>query len=76
MLAASPISASLSPSARGPLSAPESELTRVTSSPSRIQVTPRAQTTSQWKRLQGNRSSRAGTSVVNTPGVSEGTVVI
>jgi len=35
----------------------------VTSSPSRIQVTPRATTTSQWNRLHGRRSSRAGMSV-------------
>ena len=38
----------------------------VTSSPSRIQVTPRATTTSVWKRDQRRRSSRAGTSVAMT----------
>src|SRR5512143_512504 len=43
----------------------DSEPTSVTSSPSRIQVTPSAITTSQWNRLQGRRSSRAGTSVSN-----------
>src|SRR5690242_12582945 len=38
----------------------------VTSSPSRIQVTPSATTTRVWKRLQVSRSSRAGTSVSTT----------
>src|SRR5438270_608062 len=46
--------------------APDSDPTSVTSSPSRIQVIPSAQTTSQWKRAQGSRSSRAGTLVSNT----------
>lgn len=56
----------------------ESRPTRVTSSPSRIQVTPSAKTTSQWNRLQGSRSRRAGTLVLKVvvklelfPGVSE-----
>src|SRR3546814_17064989 len=46
-----------------PATAPAS----VTSSPSRIQVMPSATTTSQWKRPQGRRSSRAGTSVATSP---------
>src|SRR3984957_12901732 len=47
-------------------SAPDRDPTIVTSSPSRIQAMPSAVTTSQWKRLHGRRSSRAGTSVSNT----------
>src|SRR5215469_15355201 len=50
------------------VSTPESAPTSVTSRPSRIQVTPSALTTSQWKRRQGSASSRAGTSVVTVPG--------
>ena len=46
--------------------AADSDPTSVTSSPSRIHVIPSAQTTSQWNRLHGSRSSRAGTSVSNT----------
>ena len=45
---------------------PPIEPTRVTSRPSMIQVIPSAMTTSQCQRLQGNRSSRAGTSVSMT----------
>src|SRR6476646_11142716 len=43
--------------------APASDPTNVTSRPSRSQVMPSAITTSQWNRLQGRRSSLAGTSV-------------
>src|SRR5579871_4290547 len=39
------------------------EPTIVTSSPSRIQTVPRPPRTSQWKRAQGRRSSRAGIAV-------------
>src|ERR671914_1917384 len=44
----------------GSVSLPAMLPTIVTSSPSRIQVTPRAKTTSQCHRLHGNRSSLAG----------------
>src|SRR6185437_8015121 len=44
-------------------SAPDRAPASVTSSPSRIQVTPSAATTSVWNRPQGSRSSLAGISV-------------
>ncbi len=43
----------------------ETAPTSVTSSPSRIQMIPSAPTTSQWNRLHGSRSRRAG-AVVST----------
>src|SRR3954462_6110256 len=43
------------------------EPTMVTSSPSRIQTVPRPITISQCQRVHGNRSSRAGMSVVMVP---------
>src|SRR5262249_12142011 len=45
------------------LSAPASDPASVTSSPSRIQVTPRAVTTNVWNEPHGSRSKRAGTSL-------------
>src|SRR5439155_3719165 len=47
-------------------SAPTIEPAIVTSSPSRIQVMPSATMTRLWNRVQGSRSSRAGTSVSMT----------
>ena len=63
-----PISVLVKRSAGLSFSAPETEPASVTSSPSRIQVMPRATTTSVWKRDQGRRSRRAGTSVAITTG--------
>src|SRR5687767_13631849 len=51
----------------GSASASDIEPTIVTSSPSRIHTVPRPTTMSQWKRLQGSRSMRAGMSVVIRP---------
>src|SRR6476659_775368 len=51
----------------GGFRASDIEPTIVTSRPSRIHTVPRPTTTSQWKRAQGNRSSRAGMSVVILP---------
>ena len=46
---------------RFPTKTPATEPASVTSRPSRIQVAPSETTISQCQRLQGNRSSRAGT---------------
>ena len=71
-LADSPMSVGLKRSVGLSCNAPVSEPAMVTSRPSRIQVIPSATTTSQWKQLQGRRSSLAGMSVPTTwPGAGE-----
>src|SRR5438477_5894250 len=65
--AASPIWPSVRPSVAGNVSTLASEPTRVTSSPSMIQLVPRAAINDAWKEDQRRRSRRAGTSVGNGP---------
>src|SRR5215210_401054 len=68
MAPANPTSKLLSPSpVVGSASASDIDPTMVTSRPSRIHTVPRPITTSQCQRLQGDRSSRAGMSVVIRP---------
>src|SRR5689334_16570153 len=61
-LADAPTSASVRWSAGLVFSAPETAPASVTSSPSSTQVMPSASTATEWKRPQGSRSRRAGTS--------------